>query len=102
LAGEFTGRLPYEVIDRVIRRTWQDVDGRIATEELGEMLHRLARSRLYRILDGNVIQIPQSRCSLGAVAATVRKPCLDNQHTLEIVLRKLYAPLCRDRMIRVG
>ncbi|HKN56640.1 MAG TPA: hypothetical protein VJX66_29395 [Amycolatopsis sp.] len=61
LAGEFTGRLPYEVIDRVIRRTWQDVDGRIATEELGEMLHRLARSRLYRILDGNEIQIPQSR-----------------------------------------
>jgi hypothetical protein len=64
LAGEFSGRLPAEVIDRVIRRTRQDVDGRIAPEELGEMRHRLGRARLYRILENgpeSEIRIPHSR-----------------------------------------
>ena len=64
LAGEFSGRLPADVIDRVVRWTREDVDGRIAPEELGEMMHRLGRARLYRILENGLdgeVRIPRSR-----------------------------------------
>lgn len=62
LAGEFSGRLPGDVIDRVIRLTRQDLEGRIAAEELAEMLHRLGRSRLHRMVEASPeVRIPQSR-----------------------------------------
>ncbi len=62
LAGEFSGRLPGAVIDRVIQTTRRDLDGRIAPEELAEMLHRLGRSRLNRMLETpSEARIPRSR-----------------------------------------
>ena len=50
LAGEFSGRLPGEVIEHVVKVTQHDLEGRIAQEELAEMLHRMGRARLHRLL----------------------------------------------------
>jgi hypothetical protein len=62
LTGEFSGRLPGDVIDRVIRMTRKDLEGRIAPEELAEMLHRLGRSRLHRMLEAPAeTRIPRTR-----------------------------------------
>ncbi|WP_410572805.1 hypothetical protein [Amycolatopsis sp. cmx-4-61] len=64
LAGEFAGRLPASEIDRVVRTTRLDLEGSIAPEELGEMLHRLGRARLQRILNlapATQVKIPQAR-----------------------------------------
>lgn len=62
LAGEFSGRLPGDVIDRVIRLTREDLEGRIAPEELAEMLHRLGRSRLHRLVEAPPeTRIPRTR-----------------------------------------
>ena len=64
LAGEFAGRLPASEIDRVVRTTLGDLEGSIAPEELGEMLHRLGRARLQRILllaPATQVKIPQAR-----------------------------------------
>jgi hypothetical protein len=64
LAGEFAGRLPASEIDRVVRATRLDLEGSIAPEELGEMLHRLGRARLQRLLQAAPaaqVKIPQAR-----------------------------------------
>ncbi|MEV6827373.1 hypothetical protein [Amycolatopsis sp. NPDC051102] len=64
LAGEFAGRLPASEIDRVVRTTRIDLEESIAPEELGEMLHRLSRARLQRILHvapATQVRIPQAR-----------------------------------------
>ncbi|GAB3134184.1 hypothetical protein [Amycolatopsis sp. NPDC004378] len=63
LAGEFAGRLPAAEIDRVVKLTRLDLEGSIAPEELGEMLHRLGRARLQRILQTPAVRvrIPQAR-----------------------------------------
>ncbi|MEV7044178.1 hypothetical protein [Amycolatopsis sp. NPDC051061] len=64
LAGEFTGRLPAAEIDRVVKVTRLDLESSIAPEELGEMLHRLGRARLQRILQLPPVarvRIPTSR-----------------------------------------
>ncbi len=63
LAGEFSGRLPGDVIERVILLTRQDLEGRIAQEEVAEMLHRLGRARLHRMLEtsSSEVRIPRSR-----------------------------------------
>ena len=64
LAGECAGRLPASEIDRVVRTTRIDLEGSIAPEELGEMLHRLGRARLQRILHlapAMQVRIPQAR-----------------------------------------
>ncbi|WP_370968652.1 hypothetical protein [Amycolatopsis sp. cg9] len=64
LAGEFAGRLPASEIDRVVKVTRVDLEGSIASEELGEMLHRLGRARLQRILQlapAARVRIPQAR-----------------------------------------
>lgn len=50
LTGEFGARLPVTEIDRVIHVTRIDLESCIAPEELGEMLHRLGRARLQRLL----------------------------------------------------
>ncbi|MFI5610681.1 hypothetical protein [Amycolatopsis sp. NPDC051903] len=59
LTGEFSGRLPATAVAHVVRATRADLEGRIAPEELGEMLHRMARARLQRMLTGG--RIPHSR-----------------------------------------
>lgn len=64
LAGEFAGRLPAAEIDRVVQVTRIDLEGSIASEELGEMLHRLGRARLQRILQltpAAKLRIPRAR-----------------------------------------
>jgi hypothetical protein len=64
LAGEFAGRLPAAEIDRVVKVTRLDLESSIAPEELGEMLHRLGRVRLQRILQvspGARVWIPKAR-----------------------------------------
>jgi hypothetical protein len=64
LAGEFVGRLPAAEIDRVVKVTRLDLESSIAPEELGEMLHRLSRARLQRILQlvpAANVRIPQAR-----------------------------------------
>ncbi|MFJ1760500.1 hypothetical protein ACIOD2_09305 [Amycolatopsis sp. NPDC088138] len=64
LAGEFGARLPATEIDRVIKVTRIDLENSIAPEELGEMLHRLGRARLQRILQVapvTRVRIPQAR-----------------------------------------
>jgi RNA polymerase sigma factor (sigma-70 family) len=50
LTSEFSGRVPHEDIERVLRVTRDDLEGSIAPEELPEMLHRLGRARLKRII----------------------------------------------------
>ncbi|MCR6487190.1 hypothetical protein M8542_30610 [Amycolatopsis sp. OK19-0408] len=64
LAGEFAGRLPAAEIDHVVRATRIDLESSIAPEELGEMLHRLSRARLQRILQltpATKLRIPRAR-----------------------------------------
>ncbi|MEA5358608.1 hypothetical protein VA596_03595 [Amycolatopsis sp., V23-08] len=64
LTGEFGTRLPATEIDRVIRITRIDLESCIAPEELGEMLHRLGRARLLRLLQvtpATKARIPQAR-----------------------------------------
>ena len=64
LAGEFAGRLPAAEIDRVVKLTRLELESSIAPEELGEMLHRLGRSRLQRLLQLSPaanVRIPQAR-----------------------------------------
>jgi hypothetical protein len=64
LAGEFGARLPAAEIDRVIKVTRLDLESSIAPEELGEMLHRLGRARLQRILQvvpPTKVRIPRAR-----------------------------------------
>ncbi|MEV6897339.1 hypothetical protein [Amycolatopsis sp. NPDC051372] len=60
LTGEFSGRVPATTVADVVRATRRDLEGRIATEELGEMLHRMARARLQRMLSADG-RIPRSR-----------------------------------------
>ncbi|MEU0795122.1 hypothetical protein ABZ342_34095 [Amycolatopsis sp. NPDC005961] len=64
LAGEFVGRLPAAEIDHVVKVTRLDLESSIAPEELGEMLHRLGRARLQRIVQLSPaarVRIPQTR-----------------------------------------
>jgi hypothetical protein len=64
LTGEFGARLPVTEIDRVVNVTRLDLESSIAPEELGEMLHRLGRARLLRILQvvpPAKVRIPQAR-----------------------------------------
>jgi hypothetical protein len=64
LTGEFGAQLPVTEIDRVIRVTRIDLESCIAPEELGEMLHRLGRARLQRLLQltpATKVRIPQAR-----------------------------------------
>ncbi|HEY2062120.1 MAG TPA: hypothetical protein VGH57_27360 [Amycolatopsis sp.] len=50
LTGEFSGRLPAPAVAEVVRVTRRDLEGRIDPEDLGEMLHRMSRTRLLRML----------------------------------------------------
>lgn len=64
LTGEFWGLLPSSVINRVLNASRRDLEGRIAAEEFGEMLHALSRFRLRRMLaeeKQGKIRIPRSR-----------------------------------------
>jgi hypothetical protein len=64
LAGEFAGRLPAAEIDHVVKVTRIELESSIAPEELGEMLHRLGRARLQRILRASPpasLRIPRAR-----------------------------------------
>ncbi|SEO63819.1 hypothetical protein [Amycolatopsis saalfeldensis] len=54
LTGEFSGRLPASAVAEVLRVTRRDLEGRIAPEDLGEMLHRMSRTRLQRLLANDV------------------------------------------------
>ncbi|WP_328604266.1 hypothetical protein OG943_29940 [Amycolatopsis sp. NBC_00345] len=60
LTGEFSGRLPASAVAEVVRVTRRDLEGRIAPEDLGEMLHRMSRTRLQRML-ANDVRIPRTR-----------------------------------------
>ena len=60
LTGEFSGRLPASAVTEVVRVTRRDLEGRIAPEDLGEMLHRMSRTRLLRML-ANDIRVPRAR-----------------------------------------
>ncbi|MFD5244211.1 hypothetical protein ACFWIW_06695 [Amycolatopsis sp. NPDC058340] len=66
LMGEFGGRLPANVISRVLNASKRDLEGRIDPEELGEMFHALCRFRLQRILASDeriTVKIPGARLS---------------------------------------
>lgn len=60
LTGEFSGRLPAAAVAEVVRMTRRDLEGRIAPEDLAEMLHRMSRIRLQRMLASDV-RIPGAR-----------------------------------------
>ncbi|MDT8911440.1 hypothetical protein [Amycolatopsis sp. PS_44_ISF1] len=60
LTGEFSGRLAASAVAAVVRVTRRDLEGRIAPEDLGEMLHRMSRTRLQRLL-ANEVRIPRRR-----------------------------------------
>jgi hypothetical protein len=60
LTGEFSGRLPAPAVAQVVRVTRRDLEGRIAPEDLGEMLHRMSRTRLQRML-ANDLRVPGAR-----------------------------------------
>ena len=62
LAGEFAGRLPADAVEDVVAATRVELEGSIDPEALGEMLHRLSRARLLRLLDtGTSVRIPRAR-----------------------------------------
>lgn len=64
LMGEFWGLVPSSVISRVLNASRRDLEGRIAAEEFGEMLHALSRFRIQRLLAEErqgKIMIPRSR-----------------------------------------
>lgn len=50
LTQEFGARLSEGWVRDVVRSAQHDLDGQIVPESLGEMLHRLARHRLTRVL----------------------------------------------------
>ncbi|MBB4688419.1 hypothetical protein [Amycolatopsis jiangsuensis] len=52
LTGEFAGKLPAPVVEEVVRATGLALDGRIVPDEAGELLYRMARARLQRLLAG--------------------------------------------------
>lgn len=52
LNADFHGVLTREVITATVLAARRDLEGRVASEALAEMLHHLARHRLDRIRDG--------------------------------------------------
>ncbi|GAB3561910.1 hypothetical protein GCM10027445_01520 [Amycolatopsis endophytica] len=50
LAGEFGDAVATSEIDRVVRAALRDLDGRVVSEAVTEMLHSLARHRLRRLV----------------------------------------------------
>jgi hypothetical protein len=52
LTGEFTGRIPATAVEAVVRATRADLEGRIVPDEVDELLYRIARARLQRIVAG--------------------------------------------------
>ncbi|WP_084145437.1 hypothetical protein [Amycolatopsis jejuensis] len=50
LSGEFSGRLPAGTVAAVVRATHDDLDGRIVPDDHGELLYRVARARLQRVV----------------------------------------------------
>ncbi|WP_020664860.1 hypothetical protein [Amycolatopsis benzoatilytica] len=50
LTGEFSGRLTAETVAAAVSSAQRDLDGRIIPDEDGELLYRLARTRLQRML----------------------------------------------------
>ena len=50
LTGEFSGQLPAETVAAVVTSAHRDLAGRIVPDEDGELLYRVARARLQRML----------------------------------------------------
>ncbi|KZB84778.1 hypothetical protein [Amycolatopsis regifaucium] len=50
LANEFSAKLSPVAVGAIVRATHRDLDGQIVREALGEMLHRLARHRIMRLV----------------------------------------------------
>lgn len=62
LAGEFAGRVPAEAVEVVVRATGRDLGGRVVPDERGDLLYRVARARLVRMLEApDEPHIPRSR-----------------------------------------
>ncbi|MYW90139.1 hypothetical protein G3I59_05775 [Amycolatopsis rubida] len=62
LAGEFAGRVPAEAVKVVVRAAGRDLDGRVVPDEHGDLLYRVARARLVRMLAApGEPHIPRSR-----------------------------------------
>ena len=62
LTGEFAGRVPAEAIGVVVRAAGRDLDGRVVPDDLGDLLYRVARARLVRLLAApDKPRIPRSR-----------------------------------------
>ncbi|MBN9747269.1 MULTISPECIES: hypothetical protein [unclassified Amycolatopsis] len=62
LTGEFAGRVPAEAIKVVVRAAGRDLDGRVVPDEHGDLLYRVARARLVRMLSApDEPHIPRSR-----------------------------------------
>jgi len=50
LAGEFSGRIAATTVTAVVASAHRDLEGRIVPDEEGELLYRVARARLQRML----------------------------------------------------
>ncbi|MFD5245639.1 hypothetical protein ACFWIW_13890 [Amycolatopsis sp. NPDC058340] len=50
LANEFSSKLSPVAVGAIVRATHRDLQGQIVAEALGEMLHRLARDRIVRLV----------------------------------------------------
>ncbi|WP_116202124.1 hypothetical protein [Amycolatopsis circi] len=62
LTGEFAGRVPAEAVKVVVRATGRDLDGRVVADDRGDLLYRVARGRLVRMLAApDEPRIPRSR-----------------------------------------
>ncbi|MGW7537889.1 hypothetical protein [Amycolatopsis sp. NPDC054798] len=62
LTGEFAGRVPAEAVEVVVRASVRDLDGRVIPDDRGDLLYRVARARLERMLSKpDRPRIPRSR-----------------------------------------
>ena len=62
LTGEFAGRVPAEAVELVVRAAARDLDGRVVADDRGDLLYRVARARLMRMLaKPDEPRIPRSR-----------------------------------------
>ncbi|MET9261650.1 hypothetical protein [Amycolatopsis sp. NPDC004079] len=62
LTGEFAGRVPAEAVEVVVRAAGRDLDGRVVPDDRGDLLYRVARARLVRMLSApEKPRIPRSR-----------------------------------------
>jgi hypothetical protein len=50
LSSEFSANLSSQAVGAIVRAAYRDLQGQIVPEALGEMLHRLARHRVARVV----------------------------------------------------